>query len=430
MADVEVSVGLKLDDGEVKGAGNKFAEAIKRDLQGLANSLGLGKVSSYATAGATGGASAGGGGAVAGMAVGAGIGAGITMMMGALTFIADALRDFPIVTGVMKLLKMILTILFLPIVPLLKPFLSILVNFAKMLLPVMTEMANKIQAIFDAGGGIGDVMAMIYNDYLEPAIIKFAEWLGTKLPAMAQWAGDKLANFIGVVMPKLLSTAWNALVAFIKGLVEGMMKTGLGAGIGAISGAIAGGLVFGPMGAILAGAIGAWIGGWLIPKLVEWTAVIWSWLKVAWTVLCNFILVTLPKTLLNVWNALCSFVKGLGASMGSAWSSAVTAVTKAIRAIADAISSAVNWILRLFRSSSSGKQIGGVIPKEGMYYLHAGERVISATEPNPRGKGGGIGNVNISINNPSFRKDDDIKTLVKEISRELQINTRRYMSYG
>jgi hypothetical protein len=74
------------------------------------------------------------------------------------------------------------------------------------------------------------------------------------------------------------------------------------------------------------------------------------------------------------------------------------------------------------------RQIGGVISQEGPYYLHRGERVLSATE-----KGGSGPTINyaptIRVDSPTIRNDRDIQDLVKEISRQLQIDMRTRSSY-
>jgi hypothetical protein len=71
-------------------------------------------------------------------------------------------------------------------------------------------------------------------------------------------------------------------------------------------------------------------------------------------------------------------------------------------------------------------QSGGMVANEGLHYLHKNERVLSATEKS------GTSNpiiVNISIDKPSVRSENDIKEIVKLLNFELQRNMRRYVSY-
>jgi hypothetical protein len=73
------------------------------------------------------------------------------------------------------------------------------------------------------------------------------------------------------------------------------------------------------------------------------------------------------------------------------------------------------------------KQLGGVIGENGMFGLHRGERVLSATE---RGSSRGMqGGINITINNPQIRQDNDIKILVRELDSHLKSELRRRVSY-
>jgi pantothenate synthetase len=58
--------------------------------------------------------------------------------------------------------------------------------------------------------------------------------------------------------------------------------------------------------------------------------------------------------------------------------------------------------------------------------LHRGERILSATERRPTEREGVI---NIYIDNPQFRKEDDIKLLVRELDNRLKTEMRRRVSY-
>ena len=80
----------------------------------------------------------------------------------------------------------------------------------------------------------------------------------------------------------------------------------------------------------------------------------------------------------------------------------------------------------MFGFGGKGKQLGGSVSEEGVYYLHKGERVVSATE----GMGGGRGTtINISIDKPVVREEADINKLVRAIETKLQTELRRRVSY-
>jgi hypothetical protein len=129
---------------------------------------------------------------------------------------------------------------------------------------------------------------------------------------------------------------------------------------------------------------------------------------------------------LSIWNIIKTpweWLKSVGVWIWNILKAPFQAVADAIGAAVSAISSAWGSVKRFF----GGKQLDGPIAEEGMYYLHRGERVISATE---RGGGGGNVSLNLTINNPTIRKDADIRELVRQINKFQQENMRRYVSYG
>lgn len=65
------------------------------------------------------------------------------------------------------------------------------------------------------------------------------------------------------------------------------------------------------------------------------------------------------------------------------------------------------------------------IQKDGIYNLHKGERVVSATE----GNRASTPIINITVDKPTVRSDGDIDEIVRRVSRELQSGMRRYSSY-
>ena len=96
---------------------------------------------------------------------------------------------------------------------------------------------------------------------------------------------------------------------------------------------------------------------------------------------------------------------------------------------ADVITSSpgATGLLKIIGKLFGGKQLGGPISEEGIYYLHKGERVSSATE---RGGSSNVSNISFAINNPQIRSDQDIKELVRQIEDRLKSDMRRRVSYG
>lgn len=81
----------------------------------------------------------------------------------------------------------------------------------------------------------------------------------------------------------------------------------------------------------------------------------------------------------------------------------------------------------LFSGGGKGRQIGGPISQEGVYYLHKGERVLSATERNRTG--GTMGNITVNFNNTSIRSEDDLKKMERMIDNFFKRELRRRVSY-
>ncbi len=127
--EIEIPITLKGDKGGVK-IGEKIAEQIKKSL----GSIGIGKKGAA-------GAGAGGGAGV--------LGAGLTKMTGLLAIIAAVVEGMSfILKPIMSLFKVILMLLFLPLVPILKPTMQALAAFIKWFAPVMMSVSNWIEKVY------------------------------------------------------------------------------------------------------------------------------------------------------------------------------------------------------------------------------------------------------------------------------------------
>lgn len=83
------------------------------------------------------------------MGASAGVTAGGTI--GVLSLIADAVKDLPIVTSVMKLFKLIIGLLFLPLIPVLVPILQKIGEFIAKITPYIQKISDTLQKSIDKG---------------------------------------------------------------------------------------------------------------------------------------------------------------------------------------------------------------------------------------------------------------------------------------
>ena len=121
----EIEIEPKTNSAKMKSFGEKIAEGMVKTLDRLGiGNVGIGKAVS--------GQSDVKGGAVAGLAAGA--------VVGGLDMIINILKDIPIITAIMKLFGALINILFLPLVPILKPVLLLLGLLCKVLLKWMISM--------------------------------------------------------------------------------------------------------------------------------------------------------------------------------------------------------------------------------------------------------------------------------------------------
>lgn len=323
---------------ELKTNTAKFANDVKSKLEDVLSTLGIGGVGRK-TAIQSAETGSGMGSAVA---LGAAVGVGV----GLLGYIVDVLKDFPMITAVMKLLRLLITVLLLPLIPILKPLLQSLAAYIKFVTPIMKKLAEWVDKF------VGWTMDKIIMPKVE-AIKTF-------------WAEMKTAG--KVVWDYIIYPAWNYLKDVGKWIWEKILSPAFG----------------------FLKNVGIWIWG-IIWKSIIYLSSAGVWL---WGIIKSPF-VWLAEQIRSLWD----YFKNLFSSSKSSSSSSKTTPTK----VKDFI-----------------------ITPNGTLETSPADYIIGTKNPKAM-SGGGV--VNVNINNPSFRNENDIKLLVKEIEQRLILSMRRYNSY-
>jgi hypothetical protein len=408
MADVTVAVELKGD----KKAASDIGNAIGEGASSILRKLGFGAITTQVQK-ATASVPAGAGGFTYGKAIAGGVAAG--MAMSGMTAIIDSLKDMPVVVAIMKIFKIILLMLLMPLIPILKPIMTKLADFAK----------------------------------------SFMGWVKANPEPAAGMAGMAVGGIIGASLGKMLGGVVGETVGALIGAAVGLSfgappKTSVEDAL--------------PATTDFANAIDKWVTGFnaTLPDLnllldtyvylpiQEWFSKFsWEPITKAWASFWNK-LAEGVDTLVNVLKeGVNSVVRTVNKWLGTSFKELTSTVTSGgmsfttSPAFAEALKAAkkgeggtpatpskgytgipsiVPW------GNIKGWQLGGTVPATGMYMLHKGEEITSATKA---GKGKGIisPTININIDRPSIRDDRDIKELVKQINFEQQRAMRRYVSY-
>lgn len=330
MADLSLEISINAGKKSAETFGEQIAEGMKKAM----GKLGLGSM--------MGGVQNAAGGAGIEEGVAAGMVAG--GVVGALMAIVGFLKDMPVITSIMKLLKLILTLMFLPAMPFFVLAMKGLARFASDLAPGMILGMKQMQEGIDQFG------------------------------SQMKKAGKDL-----------YSALWN---------------------------------------------------GW--SQLIDAGKDIWSQIFMpVWNVLKNIgaqlgnILIDIYNALITGYNKIASFIGASKLSTisksGGSSSSQLYMTTKA--GVVPVSGSSGNALTNLLTPNipKAFMQLGGVIGENGMFGLHRGERILSATEREQ--KSGNNFNINITISSPQIRKDDDVKLMVKELDHYLKQELRRRISY-
>jgi len=325
---------------------------------------------------------------------------------------ANLLEGIPMITSIFKIFKLILTLLFLPLIPILKPVLIALGQLAKKLAMAASGGAGfgeMITLLFEEGKKIlGPVLEKLWEDLKDPLMKGFTtfieEFIQIIIPILVsgfiQFTFELFKN-----IPDILSAAWKGLLEGLKTVWEDI-KSNTGTYVLVFIGVLLVGLVAG----ILI-ALGVAVGGWAIAlslALVGLIVLVAKWLAERipiWFDKLKEFGTWIWNTLVSIFTTAFEVIKGIGSWI---W----------------------NKITSFFGGGEDeGHQLGlAYVPAQGMYKLHKGERVLSATERGKQSSGGMT--LNINIDSPTFRNQDDIKLLVREIENRIKSEMRRRVSYA
>ena len=372
-----IGIGANIREFEQAGKkmGDEFIKRVQSGIERTVKSSGMDKYSPIQPTASTGGIM--GKTVIAAGVVGGLVAGGITGLMG---MIANSIKDFPIVVAIMKLFGMILMMLFLPLIPVLKPIMTMMGSFIKSQAAALKGMAPEDQKVVAMG-----LIASMAGGWLA----------GGPFGALTAGLGAALmvplGDSIGILIAKLLhlgdgvsatTQTIAASTAALKISVPAQPQPSV-IPVGASSGSSGGGSSSG----------GGNVGG---------TSLSGGWFNSASGAFQLPNSVTIPSAQLPSGNVTPGDVIGIIKSSGS---------------------------------GGNGSGSGGygnlpfgdfMITPQGVI-RHSSDDYIIGTK-NPGGSMGG--GITLNVNNPTIRSDQDIKTLVREISQELYKQQKRYSSYG
>ena len=285
---------------------------------------------------------------------------GMLKLLGIAGLIFAAVKDFPVIVAIAKLLKLVLTLLLLPIIPFLKPVLTILAW-------AIPQLADSMIAVMD----LFDDLLML-NDAAQN-IVKFLDTIENGI--------DNI--FIGLVT--FLQNIWNAIINFdFSKLISGF-----------------GDILQSLFGGILSGLTSALNG-------------ILGFLGIAATT-------NTSGGSISGRELQGSGAGGIGGGGGGGRGSEVTyALSKLAQDLAKSG-------IPIYKNPFGFQTGTRYISEDRMAMLHKGERVVSATESSGSHSGNTV--ISVNIDSPSFRSDNDITQLVREIEKRLGKDLRRRVSY-
>jgi hypothetical protein len=458
--DVEVRARVSID-GDSSSA-RRYGELIGDGMKSFFSRIGFGSVVSGVEKGGrileksakgaagTAEAAATGGGGVSGFLLAA---AAISSGVGILNMIADSVRDFPVVVAIMKILKLIMFILLIPLIPVLKPLLQYLAEVAKQtynlmkeegwmaaLLYSLTSMAklflagiavvfaaailplfNVFSTSFNLVSGISDIIGKVWgwlSAFWEKLKVNIIQIWNAIVPKSWRVQVENQTTPVPVFdvstkggVSKSLSSnkmTWNAEQIMRDQRIQSSLFGGsyfpvvdsshYGQESKAFNTSITGGLTRSDI-RTLVDRMSIWKTTINMSHLTSAVGAIKSQFGVTFTDMLNW-------KRLDPWDNVNN------------------------RSLLP-LSSFLSFLKMLFNTAEPNSwakmQIGGIIPKDMPIMAHRGERVISATE-NFKGRQEVV--INLSVNGPVVREEFDIQRLVREISRQLQVSLRGYVSYA
>jgi hypothetical protein len=279
------------------------------------------------------------------------------------------------------------------------------------LLFMVNAAAAPFQSMFDQvlqTAGVFDIFGAVLTAVILPALMPFINFL----ISIAAWMAKNREAISGfVTWLTVFMTGVGTAIAFIVGLI--LMFPA------AISSATA----------VLLGIISAIIIAVIATLVTHWGEFV-TWIKSIFNVFAtNF------ENNLNIVKSFWNLLFGSDGTFANRWQKFVDSVTTAWsegwQAIWDSLISLRDFFGSIFSGFGStissviggiadffglgGKQLGGEIKKNGMYYLHAGEEVVSNS---PAGYQGGSFTNNYNID-AQVSSDVDIDWLAKRLSYKL-----------
>lgn len=356
MPDYKIEVPIKLKGTGGKGIGKEMADAFSKQVKALTKGIGVGE------------AGAGGIGAIGKKAV------------GWLAIIALAIEGLSfMLKPVMSLFKMILMLLFLPLIPILKPVLTALKSFIDSIKKAETEAPQ----ISTTGEPILDIPIVIAN-----------------------WA-LKIGYAIGDFLFQLGKGAFELGVRIGNWLYEKVIT---------------------PAADFITGVILS-VADWIADKIrIAWEFLSnvgeWLWDKIifpAWNFLKDVGMWIWDQILFPAWNFLKDVGKWVWDLIKSPWEWLAGKIRNIWDWIKDAMSSMIPKFLR-------GDQKDDFISRPGQapVSFNPADTIIGVKDISKLGGG----SITININNPSVRQTSDIKNLANEVSRVLQRKMTGRISSG
>ena len=350
-----------------------FLEGVMKNAKQLGESISknIKAVSSVAGSGA--------GGA---MAVGMLAGAGFAIANKVLGDIFNAVKDTPMVVAMAKLFKLLLTLLLLPLIPILKPALEAMLLLYDTLKPFVDSMTAFFNELASSSGGViqGIFIAIIlpFVGAITLLLLIFAGLVVVvKLVVLAfKWAFDALKNVGKWIWNQIIKPAFMFLIDAGEALWNQIIK---------------------PAWEFMSDVV-----SWL------WTDVI----EPAWGVMRSITGWLWNQVIKPAWNVM----KDVGA-----W------IWKILKSPFEWLAKKIRWIADKLNIGGGGSDLDdGVITPSGQIIRTNPADYLIATK-NPASLGGG--SVVVNVNYPSVRSDSDIKTLVRQIEDNIYKNMRRYNSY-
>jgi hypothetical protein len=380
---------------------DELNKQMSNTLNKVFSTLGLNK--SFNMASSMNKSSTGEGASIGGMTgpEGALIGASLGILLDLVGGIFDSLKDFPAITAIMKLIKLIFTILFLPLIPILKPLILLLSEFIKFMMPIIktlsdmfTDQLKQFKAIGDAFNNLSQMSLKDLN--LDKILDLFKPLGGLLIDYFNKYIISAIIS-VGKFILNIGSWLWNNYFSPAFSLI---LKFGLWIWNNYIVPTFSLFLKF-----------GVWIWDTFISPaftpVLNWAKWIWdTYFSPAFTPVLNW-----------------------GINLYSILAGAITELANRIKSAISNIGSGISSGLSMFGFTFNNpfKSVSdAIITPNGIIQTDPNDYIIATK--NPQGLGGNSA-INVNINNTTVRDDSDIKKIVNQVQNALYTQMRRYNSY-